>query len=224
MPTLTSIPISCDFPKCTRSSLFDSLGKLDYLENLKLWNDVFPQLPYEGKIRSLPQSNKFPSKLKKLTIVETMLDWKHMSTLGLLKGLEILKLKDNAFTGDLWKSQDGGFRSLVVLHIGRTDLVFGKASALHFPSRKCLHLNHCSKLNVVPFEPANVPSFQILDLNCTTRAAAKSAKKISEHKKQPGGSGFKLSIYPPDHDQRSPFFQSSKMAYNQMNNDVMSVE
>ncbi|CAA3027700.1 Hypothetical predicted protein [Olea europaea subsp. europaea] len=177
MPTLTSIPISCDFPKCTRSSLFDSLGKLDYLENLKLWNDVFPQLPYEGKIRSLPQSNKFPSKLKKLTIVETMLDWKHMSTLGLLKGLEILKLKDNAFTGDLWKSQDGGFRSLVVLHIGRTDLVFRKASALHFPSRKCLHLNHCSKFIVVPFEPANVPSFQILDLNCTTRAEAKSAKK-----------------------------------------------
>ncbi|CAA2962861.1 late blight resistance homolog R1A-10 [Olea europaea subsp. europaea] len=187
--------------KGTGSSLFDSLGKLDYLENLKLWNDVFPQQPSEGKIRSLPQSYQFPSKLKKLTIVDTMLDWKHMSTLGLLEGLEILKLKDNAFIGDRWKSQDGGFRSLTVLHIGRTDLVNWMASALHFPRLKCLRLNHCSKLVEVPFELANVPSFQILDLNCTTRAAADSAKKISEHKKKHGGNGFKLSIYPPDHNQ-----------------------
>ncbi|CAA3027697.1 late blight resistance homolog R1A-10 [Olea europaea subsp. europaea] len=181
------------------SSLFDCLGKLDYLENLKLWNDVYPQPPSEGKISSLPQNYKFPSNLKKLTIVETRLDWKHMSTLGLLEGLEILKLKDNAFIGDLWKSQDGGFRSLIVLHIGRTDLVYWKASAVHFPRLKCLRLNHCSELDEVPFELANVPSFQILDLKFTTRAAAVSAKTISEHKRQPGGSGFELSIYPPDH-------------------------
>ncbi|CAA3027695.1 Hypothetical predicted protein [Olea europaea subsp. europaea] len=164
--------------KGTGSSLFDNLGKLVYLENLKLWNDAFPP---EGKIYSLPQSYKFPLKLKKLTIVSTRIVWWHISTLGLLEGLEILKLKENAFRGDRWKSQDGGFRSLIVLYIGRTDLVLWEASALHFPRLKCLRLNYCSKLHEVPFELANVPSFQILDLNCTSRSAAKSAKKISEH-------------------------------------------
>ncbi|KAL2553136.1 Disease resistance protein RPP13 [Forsythia ovata] len=180
------------------SSLFDSLGKLDYLENLKLWNDVFPSPPSQGKIVSLPQSYKFPSKLKKLTIVETMLDWKQMSTLGMLESLEILKLKDNAFKGDLWKPQDGGFRSLKVLHIGRTDLVYWEASARHFPGLRCLRLKHCNKLEAVPVGLAEVSSFLILELNCTTEQAARSARKIQQRKQN---MQFKLSIYPPSHDQ-----------------------
>ncbi|CAA3027698.1 late blight resistance homolog R1A-10 [Olea europaea subsp. europaea] len=178
------------------SSLFDSLGKLDYLENLKLWNEVSPQLTSEGKIVGLPPKYKFPSMLKKLTIVGTRLDWKHMSTLGQLEGLEILKLKDNAFTGDMWKSEDGGFRSLIVLHIERTDLMFWRASAAHFPRLKCLHFNQCSKLTLVPKELAKVQSFQTLDLYRTTKTAADSAKELLEHR-----AGLKLSIYPPDHDQ-----------------------
>ncbi|KAL2484756.1 putative disease resistance RPP8-like protein 4 [Abeliophyllum distichum] len=188
------------------SSLFDSLGKLDYLETLKLLNNVFPLPPSEGKLTGLPQSYKFPPNLKKLTLAETLLDWVHMSTLGLLPKLEILKLKDDAFKGDIWKTEDGGFCTLEVLHIGKTDLVHWVASAHHFPRLERLYLKRCSNLQAIPLGLADVPSLQIIDLYCTTKSAAASARKLLLHKQQmqeadqqtTQGSGFKVSIYPPD--------------------------
>ncbi|KAK6116359.1 hypothetical protein DH2020_049821 [Rehmannia glutinosa] len=186
------------------SMLFDSLGKLSHLENLKLLNDVFPRPPSEGKLTSLPQMYKFPPKLKKLTLSDTLLDWKDMSTLGMLENLEILKLKDNAFQGDWWQPEDGGFRALRVLHIGRTNLVHWNASANHFPRLRHLFLKHCSNLASLPLGFADILSLQLIDLYCTTESAAASARRIQETKMQvPGnestrGTGFKLSIYPPD--------------------------
>ncbi|KAL2471825.1 putative late blight resistance proteinR1B-17 [Abeliophyllum distichum] len=81
----------------------------NFKENLKLLNDVFPLPPSEGKLPTLPQRYKFPPKLKKLTLADTLLDWKHMTTLGMLESLEILKLKDSAFKGEWWQPEDGGF-------------------------------------------------------------------------------------------------------------------
>ncbi|XP_073031009.1 putative late blight resistance protein homolog R1B-17 [Primulina eburnea] len=183
---------------------FDSLGKLDYLENLKLLNDVFPRPPSEGKLYSLPQTYKFPPKLKKLTLSDTLLDWKDMSTLGMLENLEILKLKNNAFKGDWWESKDGGFRSLKVLHIGRTDLATWRSEARHFPRLRHLYLRHCSSLLVVPIAFADISSLRLVDMYCTTKTAASTAKeiekKITEKPNQmqiARGGGFKLSIYPP---------------------------
>lgn len=186
------------------SMLFDSLGKLSHLENLKLMNDVFPRPPSDGKLTGLPQRYKFPPKLRKLTLSDTLLDWKDMSTLGMLENLEILKLKDNAFKGEWWQPEDGGFRSLRVLHIGRTDLVSWNASANHFPRLRHLFLRHCSNLASLPLGFGDVVCLQLVDLYCTTDSAAASARKIQQKKMQvqgkqsTRGTGFKLSIYPPD--------------------------
>ncbi|CAA2993884.1 late blight resistance homolog R1B-17 [Olea europaea subsp. europaea] len=186
------------------STLFDSLGKiLVNLENLKLMNDVFPGSPAEGKL-SLPQMYKFPPKLNKLTLSDTLLDWKHMSTLGKLENLEILKLKDNAFEGIMWQPEEGGFRALRILHIGKTNLVSWNASADHFPKLWRLYLKHCSYLYEVPSGLGDISSLQIMDLYCTSKSAAASARKIELLKKNfqdqqsTKGSGFKLNIYPPD--------------------------
>ncbi|CAA3008343.1 late blight resistance homolog R1A-10 [Olea europaea subsp. europaea] len=185
------------------SSLFDSVGKLDCLENLKLWNDVYPQTPSEGKLLSFPQIYKFPPNLKKLTLEGTLLNWKHMSTLGMLESLEILKLKENAFKGDWWEPKDGGFGVLKVLHIGRTDLVTWKASSHHFPRLRSLYLEHCRKLQEVPSSFADVSSLQLMHLHCTTESAATSAKEIQLAKRTAQHSEMKLTIYPPDHDKSS---------------------
>ncbi|XP_057810603.1 putative late blight resistance protein homolog R1B-17 [Salvia miltiorrhiza] len=184
------------------SMLFDGLGKLSHLENLKLVNDVFPRPPSEGRLTSLPQRYKFPTKLKKLTLSDTLLDWKEMSTLGMLENLEILKLKDNAFKGNWWKPDDGGFRSLKILHIGRTDLVTWHASAHHFPRLRNLFLKHCTHLESLPLGFAEVSSLQLVDLYCTTSSAATSARTIKQKKEEMLGRQItilKLSIYPPDH-------------------------
>ncbi|KAL0296753.1 UNVERIFIED_CONTAM: putative late blight resistance proteinR1A-10 [Sesamum radiatum] len=150
------------------SMLFDSLGKLSHLENLKLLNDVFPCPPSEGKLTSLPQRYKFPPKLKKLTLSDTLLDWNDMSTLGMLENLEILKLKDNAFKGEWWQPEDGGFRALRILYIGRSDLVSWHASARHFPRLKHIFIKHCSSLEALPLGFADISSLQLVELYCTT--------------------------------------------------------
>ncbi|KAL7149326.1 hypothetical protein ABFS83_05G032200 [Erythranthe nasuta] len=187
------------------SMLFDSLGRLSHLENLKLLNDVFPRPPSEGSLSRLPHPYKFPPNLRKLTLSDTLLEWKDMSTLGMLENLEVLKLKDNAFKGEWWKTEDGGFRGLRVLHIGRTNLVtWNVASGNHFPRLRHLFLKHCGSLASVPLVFGDVVCLQVVDIYCTNESVAASARKIEGRKKevqgkQSGrGNGFKLSVYPPD--------------------------
>ncbi|PIN26360.1 Apoptotic ATPase [Handroanthus impetiginosus] len=185
-----------------KSGSFDCLGKLDYLENLKLLNDVFPSPISEGKLPGLPPHYKFPPKLKILTLSNTFLDWSHMCVLGLLENLEVLKLKDKAFIGKYWEVASGGFCCLKALHIGRTDLVAWSASHHHFPRLRCLELKNCEELQDIPIGLADIASLQLLDLHHTPNAAA-SAKRIEAKKRlqeEPNTkvNGFKLSIFPPD--------------------------
>ncbi|XP_027096319.1 putative late blight resistance protein homolog R1A-10 [Coffea arabica] len=184
------------------SSLFDSFSKLEFLENLKLINADF-----NSKLHFLPHESKFPRSLTRLTLLNTMLDWKHMSILGKLENLEVLKLKDNAFEGERWQTEEGGFLRLQVLNIGSTSLVTWNASASDFPRLRCLVLMHCSKLEAIPHGLAQIASLQAVEVYCTSNAAASSAKKIQAVKlesqsQQPNtgtkSRGFKLSVYPPE--------------------------
>ncbi|KAH6838113.1 hypothetical protein C2S53_001204 [Perilla frutescens var. hirtella] len=174
---------------------FDSLGKMKYLEKLKLINDVHPRPASEGILRGLPEPYKFPPKLRSLTLVATFLSWNVMSSiLGLLENLEVLKLKDKAFMGDTWKTV-GAFQRLEFLHIEHTDLAVWEASPHHFPALKGLVLRNCEKLLGIPAGLAEVASLRMLDLHVCAFAAA-SASEIHEAKikTQPA---FKLSIFPP---------------------------
>ncbi|KAL3510826.1 hypothetical protein ACH5RR_030227, partial [Cinchona calisaya] len=184
----------------SHSGLFASLFKLEDLENLKLLNDDIT-----FKLHGLPQENMFPRKLTRLTLLNTLLDWRYMSTLGKLEKLEVLKLKDNAFQGELWQTEDGGFCNLKVLHIGNTNLVKWKTSASHFPILRSLFLRHCTKLEEVPSGLGDIATLQEIDLYCTNSRVASSARKIQVLKlkvqannKNKKGAAFKLSVYPPD--------------------------
>lgn len=100
------------------STMFDNLVKLDSLETLKLLNGTLPLDPSRCIIPGLPRSYKFPPNLKKITLyIDTLLEWEHMSTLGVRPNLEILKLKDYAFKGRHWETLDGGFHLLRVLQL-----------------------------------------------------------------------------------------------------------
>ncbi|CAL5427990.1 unnamed protein product [Camellia sinensis] len=174
------------------SSLFDNLTKLDQLVTLKLLNDTFPLPPSR---RSLPQSYEFPPNLKKLTLADTLLDWSHMSKLGILPKLEVLKLKDNAFKGEWWKLLDGGFRLLRVLQIGKTDLVCWEASAHHFPRLQRLILKHCESLEAVLSRLREVSTLQSIELYHATSTAVASVKQIQQ-KQGLAINRLKLVIYP----------------------------
>ncbi|KAK6148371.1 hypothetical protein DH2020_019283 [Rehmannia glutinosa] len=183
---------------------FDCFGKLRDLENLKLLNDVFPSQPSEGRLPRLPPPEKFPAKLRSLTLSATFLDWEQMSVLGNLENLEVLKLKDNAFVGESWEVADGGFRLLRLLLIEYTNLVYWKLALGsghdHFPRLKGLVLRKCAELEALPDGLANVASLHVIDLFCTSKTAVASARKIQEMRGYLGKGRelIKLSIFPPD--------------------------
>lgn len=180
------------------SSMFDNFAKLGNLETLKLLNDTFPLSPFQANLNRLPQWYKFPPSLKKLTFSDTLLDWKNMSTIGMLPNLEILKLKEKSFIGQLWESLDGGFRLLKVLQLGRTDLVRWDASSHHFPRLERVVLKHCEKLQAVPYGLGGVSALKMLELYWPTPSAADSARLIQQQQHDMMNNGFKLLVYPPD--------------------------
>ncbi|KAL0364738.1 UNVERIFIED_CONTAM: putative disease resistance RPP13-like protein 3 [Sesamum angustifolium] len=187
-------------------SLLDnkSLANLGRLQKLKLVNDAFPRVAAENPLQALPQPDRFPPNLRILTLSSTFLDWKHMSILGMLNALEVLKLKENAFMGKCWEVVAGGFNSLEFLYIARTDLQFWTVSGKgdHFPKLRCLVLKNCEKLHEVP--TCLVEKLQTLDMERVTKHAVACARKIEQEKQMKYGEqstrrgGFKLIIAPGD--------------------------
>ncbi|KAL4573301.1 hypothetical protein LXL04_020101 [Taraxacum kok-saghyz] len=182
--------------------LFDNFAKLDNLDKLKLLNDTFPRPPSEGKLSGVPPFYKFPPHLTKLTLSDTLLDWKCMCTIGMLPHLEVLKLKVYAFKGGEWEALDGGFRLLKVLKIGKTDLVEWKASGHHFPRLEHVVVEHCSELLGIPVGLADVSALKTMELYHVPSAVDSARfihqKKLMQQQKLMTGDGFKLVIYPPE--------------------------
>lgn len=184
---------SLDSTSTSQGNMFDFLPKLGSLEYLKLIND-----DTTAKMESLPSENSFPRKLTRLTLQNTMLDWELMSTLAKLDKLEVLKLKDNAFTGTYWDTgKTGDFGALKVLHIGKTDLVTWKASASNFPVLSHLYLKHCPKIHAIPSDFVNISTLQLIDIYCCNSVFANSSRKLQVAKLQVQAP-LKLSVYPPD--------------------------
>ncbi|KAH6783142.1 hypothetical protein C2S52_008101 [Perilla frutescens var. hirtella] len=160
------------------------LEKLHLLEKLKLVNSLTYEPTSEDMLHGLPQSNRFPPYLKRLTLTNTFLDWKHMSTLATIKSLEALKLKDNAFVGVTWKVSGYDFPSLHLLLIVNTDLVLWEASTDSFPSLKFLVVKNCENLKEIP--ECLGTHLQKLEIERLRPSAVESAKKIEEtNKKKP---------------------------------------
>nr|GMD13610.1 putative late blight resistance protein homolog R1B-14 [Ipomoea batatas] len=174
--------------------LFDNLQILDCLENLKLINNALQN----SKLRRCPHSEKFPRRLRKMTLSNTTFEWKDLNILSLLEELEVLKLEENAFRGEFCDASNIVFKQLRYLRIGRTNLVSWKVSKDSFQALKYLILRHCNVLESVPSVFAEVESLKVMELFCTNGRAANSAREIQDLKNK-RKCGFQLSIYPPDH-------------------------
>nr|GMD35124.1 putative late blight resistance protein homolog R1B-14 [Ipomoea batatas] len=178
------------------TSLFDNLRQLECLESLKLINK--PAIPQHSQVNllSFPRADKFPRKLRKMTLWNTRFDWKDMSILGSLDELEVLKLDYKAFLGEVCDVSNIVFKRLQYLRIHRTDLVSWIASKDSFPVLEYLILRHCESLDAIPSAFAEVESLKVMELFWTNTKAANSARQIHNPNM---GRTFKLSIYPPDH-------------------------
>ncbi|KAL1563996.1 putative late blight resistance protein R1C-3 [Salvia divinorum] len=172
-----------------------SMENLALLEKLKLMNDV----PSDSEpLPRLPQSNFFPPNLKRLTLSKTFLDWEHMSTLAEIQSLEVLKLKENAFTGTSWNAAASVFENLQVLVIIDADIILWVVSTDSFPCLSCLVLKNCDKLEHIPVELGK--KLELMEIERIHRSAVDSAKRIEEVKRaeeeRSSKERFKLQIGP----------------------------
>ncbi|XP_027166577.1 putative late blight resistance protein homolog R1B-14 [Coffea eugenioides] len=185
------------------SNLFDHLCELNSLERLKLCGD-----DVNSKLLALPQPHKFPKRLTKLSLQNTSLGWDQMSILGKLRYLEVLKLKDNAFTGEDWQTEEGGFRSLKVLFIGATDLKCWEAQANDFPELRRLILRQCKQLLRIPPDFVDMKKLEAIHLEHTTGSAISSARRIRQlqtdmlqrqNLNDKKNTPIRISVYPPEY-------------------------
>ncbi|XP_042003008.1 uncharacterized protein LOC121752161 [Salvia splendens] len=174
-----------------------NLKQLTCLQKLRLVHDVYPEMNYLKPLPRLPRADRFPPNLKFLKLSSTFLDWKHMSTLGELRYLEVLKLKENAFVGKLWDVVGGGFPSLQFLHIQRTDLEFWTASGEPLPKLKCLVLKKCKELEEIPY--VLVKSLEVMEIDRVSESVVSIARKMELEKQgqlRAKSDRFKLIINP----------------------------
>ncbi|KAH0692100.1 hypothetical protein KY285_019197 [Solanum tuberosum] len=174
----------------------NNLEELQCLEHLKLLNDVL----FINKTLHLPLAfSKLVCTVKKLTLTNTRFAWSEADKLGKLESLEVLKFKENAFTGHIWKPKSG-FSALQVLWVERSELEFWEASDYNFPVLRQLVLMSCDMLDAVPLELADIPSLQEMRLDNTSKAV-KSAKNVRDSKTSKSMK-LKLSIFPPENESK----------------------
>ncbi|XP_047952313.1 putative late blight resistance protein homolog R1A-10 [Salvia hispanica] len=154
------------------------LIKLNHLEKLKLVNNITFEATSDDVLH-LPL-DCFPPWLKRLTLMKTYLDWQHMSTLAMIRSLEVLKLKDNAFVGLSWNASDYKFPNLQLLVIANTDLVLWDASPDSFPSLRVVVLKSCESLIEIPHCVGK--HLEKLAIERLRKTAVESARKIRDEK------------------------------------------
>ncbi|XP_016443562.1 putative late blight resistance protein homolog R1B-23 [Nicotiana tabacum] len=179
----------------TQKGGINNLEELKCLEHLKLLNDVI----YMNQALHLPAAFfRIVRTLKRLTLANTRFAWSEANRLGQLESLEVLKLKEDAFIGDSWQPEVGGFSQLQVLWIEKAaELETWEASNLNFPILRHLVLISCDKLQAVPRGLADIPNLKEMRLENTSKAV-KSAKDILESKTSKS-SKFNLTVFPPEH-------------------------
>ncbi|KAH6772027.1 hypothetical protein C2S52_005214 [Perilla frutescens var. hirtella] len=158
------------------------LENLHHLEKLKLVNSLTYEPTPEDLLHSLPQPSCFPPNLKRLTLTKTSLGWQHMSMLAMIRSLEVLKLKNNAFVGVSWKVDGYNFPSLQLLLVVDADLLLWEVSTHAFPSLRYLVVKNCENLKEIP--ECLGARLQKLEIERLRDSAVESARKIGKTKNE----------------------------------------
>ncbi|XP_059317271.1 putative late blight resistance protein homolog R1A-3 [Lycium ferocissimum] len=183
-----------------RLALLEAIGGFRNLEVLKCLEHLKLKNRYTSDLHLPPIFFAVRRRLKKLSLSNTRFEWSEASRLGQLELLEELKLKENAFKGDSWKTE-GGFENLQILIIKRADFEIWEASDRSFPNLKHLVLVTCRNLKAVPHQLANVQSLREMHLQHTS-GAVKSARDIESEitslRTTKSSINFTLTVFPPE--------------------------
>ncbi|CAI9095935.1 OLC1v1031977C1 [Oldenlandia corymbosa var. corymbosa] len=165
---------------------FPALGSLHQLETLVI--------TYYGRPLKTCEFN-LPSSLKKLTLSNFRLQWIHISDIGRLPKLEILKLISGAFVGSRWNMEEGEFLNLKYLKLDSLDIVQWDAPRDILPCLEQLVLRNCKQLGEVPVGFADISTLQKIEVHQCGVSVEESVRRIVEQQLEFGNEDI-ISVFP----------------------------
>ncbi|CAL5354468.1 unnamed protein product [Camellia sinensis] len=185
-PFLTKLGICGHLSSDSGNIMFPNLECLRHLETLKIENKfLFP-----SNFREV----KFPTNVKRLTLIYTHIEWEDISILGMmLPNLELLKLK-NAAWGQQWATTDGGFPRLKFLKLKFLNVKQWITCSSHFPSLQHISLEVCPNLKEIPSSLGDILTLQLIEVTYCHFSVEESVRKIKEDQESIGNNWLKVLI------------------------------
>ncbi|KAH0649993.1 hypothetical protein KY284_029905 [Solanum tuberosum] len=177
--------------ECQGEKMFEHLNSLACLKRLK-------QLKIRCKdlyLFPIPCKYTLPTSLRSLTLSYTYLPWEDMANIVKLTKLEVLKIKNYGFYGDVWRLNDGDiFNQLKFLLIRTNDLKQWKAGSVNFPMLQRVVLRTCIYLEEIPKDFGEIYTLESIELYHCRRTAANSVNEIQEEQESMGNDCLSVLI------------------------------
>nr|XP_027060900.1 putative late blight resistance protein homolog R1A-3 [Coffea arabica] len=184
--------LKCILVKCIPAADWVSADKilvLDFLSGLESLNLGFINLPNPCQFEF-----QFPSAIRKLTLFGFLFPWSKISAIENLPNLEVLKLLDQAFEGEIWNVEKEGFPKVRFLKIAGLDIV--KWTACEgvdcFPSLQKLVLINCRYLKEIPSSLGS-STLEIVEVSYCPYSAS-FIKPLQEEQMDLGNADLKILI------------------------------
>ncbi|KAL1807653.1 hypothetical protein ACET3Z_024643 [Daucus carota] len=194
-PNLRKLAMNSGLYLSSTTLTISNLAKLQHLESLSLQNNLGQGSSDKLLYRELSSPNMFPVTLKKLTLVCTFLKWDEMKKIGMLPNLEVLKLQYQAFRGEHWETNDGGFCRLKHLSFKFMRIVKWSAYSDQFPNLQHLKLDECVQLEEIPIGIGDIYTLDMIEIRNCNLALVESARRIKEEQMNKGNDMLKVSIF-----------------------------
>lgn len=152
-------------------NLFPRLDVLTRLESLKI--------SYTGRALSAAEFI-FPLSLKKLTLSNFRLPWSHISMIGRLQNLEVLKLLSNAYDGEIWDMVEGEFHNLKFLKLENLNVSKWNACSDNLPNLEKLQLRNCKQLEEVPSSFVEICTLKMIEVKWCGQSAEDSVRRMRD--------------------------------------------
>ncbi|KAL3499075.1 hypothetical protein ACH5RR_041807 [Cinchona calisaya] len=171
--------------KCARILALDSLTRL---ETLRI--DTSPEA---DEFREFHIA--FPMNLKNLTLLSLCWPWSEISSIGKLPNLEVLKLRDKSFEGEVWDMEEGEFPKLKYLELNDLDIVNWTGKDEHFPCLEKLVLNRLWNLVEIPSCLSFISTLEMIEVCRCKKSIGDQVKEIEKEQKDFGNEGIKILIH-----------------------------
>ncbi|PWA59203.1 NB-ARC domains-containing protein [Artemisia annua] len=192
--------LGCSVSSTSSDRAFLNFAMLTHLQALNLQNDMDIPLPAKNPIT-------FPETLKNLALKGCRLPWIYMSTIQRLPKLEVLKLLDSSFEGDMWDVGNYKFIHLKLLKLQKLKIKSWEASSINFPNLRKLVVKTCKDLKEIPLVLGNISTLEHIEIDYSNILIRESVNRIQEEQHAMGN--YDIHVTFSDIDPCEVFFEGN---------------